>query len=56
MPIVSKKKKTDQPAGDIRDMDVDTDDRFAFIAGYIPSGFPYGTTWGRYILVLLNVV
>jgi hypothetical protein len=23
----------------------DSDDTFAFIAGYTPAGFPYGTTW-----------
>ena len=23
----------------------DMDDHFAFIAGYTPGGFPYGTTW-----------
>jgi hypothetical protein len=23
----------------------DSDDRFAFIAGYTEGGFPYGTTW-----------
>jgi len=27
------------------EMDLDSDDTFAFIAGYTPAGFAYGTTW-----------
>ena len=25
----------------------ESDDTFAFIAGYTPAGFPYGTTWAE---------
>ena len=39
---MSKKKKRNQSADVILD---DMDDTFAFIAGYTPGGFPYGTTW-----------
>ena len=39
---MSKKKKRNQSTDEILD---DMDDRFAFIAGYTPGGFPYGTTW-----------
>ena len=41
------RKKRKIPTDDILDvrMDGDMDDTFAFIAGYTPGGFPYGTTW-----------
>ena len=39
---MSKKKNRYQSADEILD---DMDDRFAFIAGYTPGGFPYGATW-----------
>ena len=39
---MSRKKKRNQSADEILG---DMDDRFAFIAGYTPGGFPYGTTW-----------
>ena len=37
------KRKQKQPAEDIFFEDMDNE--FAFIAGYTPGGFPYGTTW-----------
>lgn len=37
------KKKRKIPANDV--LDVSMSDTFAFIAGYTPGGFPYGTTW-----------
>ena len=37
------KKKQNQPAEDIFSEGMDNE--FAFIAGYTPGGFPYGTTW-----------
>lgn len=40
---MSKKKKRGIPA--VEFLSEDMDDRFAFIAGYTPGGFPYGTTW-----------
>lgn len=39
------KKKRKKTTDDILDVSMDMDDRFAFIAGYTPGGFPYGTTW-----------
>ena len=39
------KKKRKKNTDDILDVSMDMDDRFAFIAGYTPGGFPYGTTW-----------
>ena len=39
---MSRKKKRNQSADEILG---DMDDHFAFIAGYTPGGFPYGTTW-----------
>ena len=40
---MSKKKKHAAPADE--NLFEDMDDHFAFIAGYTPGGFPYGTTW-----------
>ena len=40
---MSKKKKRNQPADEILDDTMDS--TFAYIAGYTPGGFPYGTTW-----------
>ena len=40
---MSKKKKHVAPADE--NLFEDMDDHFAFIAGYTPGGFPYGTTW-----------
>jgi len=37
------RKKRKIPTGGI--IDVSMSDTFAFIAGYTPGGFPYGTTW-----------
>ena len=37
------RKKRKIPTGGI--IDVSMSDTFAFIAGYTPCGFPYGTTW-----------
>ena len=37
------KRKQKQSAEDIFSESVDNE--FAFIAGYTPGGFPYGTTW-----------
>ena len=37
------RKKRKVPTDDI--LGEDMDDTFAFIAGYTPGGFPYGTTW-----------
>ena len=39
------KKKRKKTTDDILDVSMDMDDTFAFIAGYTPGGFPYGTTW-----------
>ena len=39
------KKKRKIPTDGILDVSMGMDDRFAFIAGYTPGGFPYGTTW-----------
>ncbi|MEI6166519.1 MAG: hypothetical protein WCS52_04935 [bacterium] len=38
--VARKKKKVETP----RNLS-DSDDTFAFIAGYTPGGFPYGVTW-----------
>ena len=40
---MSKKKKHAAPADE--NLFEDMDDHFAFIAGYTPGGFPYGTTY-----------
>ena len=37
-------KKRRQERNEV-EMDLDSDDTFAFIAGYTPAGFAYGTTW-----------
>ena len=42
---MSRKIKRNNYANAILDVSMDMDDRFAFIAGYTPGGFPYGTTW-----------
>ena len=42
---MSRKIKRNNSANAILDVSMDMDDRFAFIAGYTPGGFPYGTTW-----------
>jgi len=41
------RKKRKIPTDDVLDvrMGEDMSDTFAFIAGYTPGGFPYGTTW-----------
>ena len=39
------KKKRKKTTDDILDVSMGMDDRFAFIAGYTPGGFSYGTTW-----------
>lgn len=35
-------------AGALTDADADSDENFAFIAGYTPGGFPYGVTWAEW--------
>jgi len=42
---MSRKIKRNNYANAILDVSMGMDDRFAFIAGYTPGGFPYGTTW-----------
>ena len=42
---MSRKIKRNNSANAILDVSMDMDDHFAFIAGYTPGGFPYGTTW-----------
>ena len=42
---MSRKIKCNNSANAILDVSMDMDDTFAFIAGYTPGGFPYGTTW-----------
>ena len=42
---MSRKIKRNNSANAILDVSMDMDDRFAFIAGYTPGGFPYGNTW-----------
>lgn len=42
---MSRKIKRNNSANAILDVSMEMDDRFAFIAGYTPGGFPYGTTW-----------
>jgi len=42
---MSRKTKRNNYANAILDVSMDMDDTFAFIAGYTPGGFPYGTTW-----------
>lgn len=32
----------------LTDGDADSDENFAFIAGYTPGGFPYGVTWAEW--------
>jgi len=39
------KKGTNQKDKNLMDCYIDSDDTFAFIAGYTSGGAPYGTTW-----------
>ena len=40
---MSRKKRKQIP--DFEDRFIEQDERFAYIAGYTPAGFPYGVTW-----------
>ena len=40
-----KRKKAERKQKEIEEMYSDSDDTFAFIAGYTSNGVPYGTTW-----------
>jgi len=39
-----KKRKAERKRDEFEEYP-DSDETFAFIAGYTPAGFPYGTTW-----------
>lgn len=40
-----RKKREERKATEIFEQDPDSDENFAFIAGYTSAGFPYGVTW-----------
>lgn len=43
----AKKKKHNKMQQQYEDKLFESDDVFAFIAGYTAGGFPYGITWGE---------
>lgn len=50
----AKKKKHKQMQQQYEDNLFESDDTFAFIAGYTASGFPYGITWEEMAEIELN--
>ena len=45
MPVEQKRKSQEESFS--ADISCDSDETFAFIAGYTSGGAPYGVTWGE---------
>lgn len=50
----AKKKKHNQTQQQYEDNLFESDDTFAFIAGYTAGGFPYGITWEEMVEIEQN--
>ncbi|MEI6094492.1 MAG: hypothetical protein WCR08_03355 [Gammaproteobacteria bacterium] len=43
--IIDRRKKKDENNPESEVLPFDSDERYYYIAGYTPAGFPYGITW-----------
>jgi hypothetical protein len=44
----ARRERARSHEGETADYDADSDDYFAYIAGYTPGGAPYGVTWDEW--------